>query len=433
MPCKFFGCVFAALSFCILAIASADDPTADAPETEGDSLVDDATHVEIESIRIELGVKGKIETMAMDRDGRLLLGVSSIDPKKAEARRIEEEKRRREEMERQRREREEKTAKKSAEVKSNEPPDPEADKNLDAKDKTSPSQSNERPPPKRRPPRRRFDDSALRQFSLKIVNPETGEVVKSVSMDDVKPKMIHGCPNGDMYVCDNKAIVLYDNDGETVKRVELVDLFEGEYKNVAASGVTVCDKYFFVALGVGGSLRATEDVVRLDRDLQNPVVIVKKQFGCCAHLDLDVKDDVLLVAENSRHRVNRLNFEGEKLSSWGKRDRTNIEGFAACCNPTNIDFGPNNVLYTAESGVGRVKRYTADGEYLGLVGYVDTTKFDRGSGLAAASCYIPVEVSSDGKRIYVMDVRAHIVRVLAEKEGQTSEEKPPTATGGDSP
>jgi hypothetical protein len=46
---------------------------------------------------------------------------------------------------------------------------------------------------------------------------------------------------------------------------------------------------------------------------------------------------------------------------------------------------------------------------------VDTTRFDQGSALAAASCYIPIEVGKDAKRIYIMDVRAFIVRVLVAK------------------
>jgi hypothetical protein len=46
----------------------------------------------------------------------------------------------------------------------------------------------------------------------------------------------------------------------------------------------------------------------------------------------------------------------------------------------NFDFAPNGTLYTAESGVGRVKKYSPQGEFLGLVGYVDTTKFDREAG-----------------------------------------------------
>ena len=138
---------------------------------------------------------------------------------------------------------------------------------------------------------------------------------------------------------------------------------------------------------------------------------MQRQFGCCSHLDLDTKDDLLLIAENSRHRVNRFSFDGERKDTWGRRDRESLKGFAACCNPVNFDFGPGDVLYTAESGVGRVKKYSADGKYLGMVGYVDTTVFDRGSRLASQSCYIPVEVNRDASRIYVMDVRAHIVRV----------------------
>jgi hypothetical protein len=78
----------------------------------------------------------------------------------------------------------------------------------------------------------------------------------------------------------------------------------------------------------------------------------------------------------------------------------------------NVDFGADGVLYTAESGVGRVKKYSQTGEYLGLVGYVDTTKFDRGSRLASQSCYIPIEVGPNADRIYIMDVRANFVRIL---------------------
>jgi len=40
----------------------------------------------------------------------------------------------------------------------------------------------------------------------------------------------------------------------------------------------------------------------------------------------------------------------------------------------------------------------------------------RGSRRAAASCYIPVEVSDDGSRVFVMDVRANAVRVLVDKK-----------------
>ena len=140
--------------------------------------------------------------------------------------------------------------------------------------------------------------------------------------------------------------------------------------------------------------------------------IVERQYGCCNHIDMEVIGDKLMIAENSRHRVNLFDFDGKQVGTWGKRDRTGIEGFAACCNPCNTDIGKDGMIYTFESGVGRVKRFSPDGDYLGLVGYVDTTKFDKGSKLAAQSCYIPSEVSPDGRRIYVLDIRQHFIRVL---------------------
>jgi hypothetical protein len=49
---------------------------------------------------------------------------------------------------------------------------------------------------------------------------------------------------------------------------------------------------------------------------------------------------------------------------------------------------------------------------LGVVGMVDTTNFDGNTSLAVGACYMPIEVTPDGDRVYVMDVRANIIRVL---------------------
>jgi hypothetical protein len=322
---------------------------------------DDAgpTHVETEPIRIELGEDGKIETMAMDARGRLLLGVSTSMPA--------------------------------------------------GPDRLRPA------PPAGRPQRRQPPDDGPRNYAVKVVS-QDGKVADTWALPEgLASKMIHACGDGAIYVCGGGRLALLDAEGKVQKQLAFADVLDGNYAGAHASGVTAGDDYFFLAFGDGFSLRATEDVVRFNRDLSSPKVIVQTQYGCCSHIDLDVKDGLLLVAENSRHRVNRFTLDGERVDTWGRRDRTSIEGFAACCNPVNFDFGPGGVLYTAESGIGRVKRYTADGKYLGMVGYVDTTKFDGGSRLAAQSCYIPVEVADDGKRVYVMDVRAQIIRVLEQK------------------
>ena len=249
-------------------------------------------------------------------------------------------------------------------------------------------------------------------YELKVVSPD-GKVLATWPMNDgLAPKMIFGCPDGVVYVAGGGKLAQFTEEGKLVKMIDS-DAVCGQ--KATASGICADATHVYLALGMGNSTRATEDFYKFKRDLSEPKMIVERQFGCCSHIDLRVAGGELLIAENSRHRVNLFDLDGKPKTTWGQRDRTSIAGFTACCNPCNIDFGPGGVLYTAESGVGRVKKYSADGKFLGLVGYVDTTKFDSGGQLAATSCYIPMEVNADASRIYVMDVRAHIIRVLEKK------------------
>lgn len=253
-------------------------------------------------------------------------------------------------------------------------------------------------------------DRAGHAYALKVVSPD-GKVLATWPMHDgLQPKMIFGCDDGTVYVAGGGRLAQFTADGRLVKMVD-TDKIYGQ--KAAASGLCADAAHVFIAFGMGNSTRATEDFYRFKRDLSDPEKIVERQYGCCSHIDVRVANGELLIAENSRHRVNRFDLDGKPIATWGRRERENLAGFTACCNPCNFDFGPGGVLYTAESGVGRVKKYTADGKFLGLVGYVDTTKFDGGSQLAAQSCYIPMEVNADASRIYVMDVRAAIIRVLA--------------------
>ena len=81
----------------------------------------------------------------------------------------------------------------------------------------------------------------------------------------------------------------------------------------------------------------------------------------------------------------------------------------------NLCFDARDQLYTAESGLGRIKRYTTDGELLGLIGYVDVERFTRAGHLAAACSNIAIAVVPDGSRIYVMDYKLNKIRVLKKK------------------
>lgn len=249
-------------------------------------------------------------------------------------------------------------------------------------------------------------------FALKVVSPQ-GQVLATWPMlNGLQPKMIHGCEDGLVFVAGGGKLAAFDATGKLLKMID-TDAVCGI--RAVASGLYVSPTHVILALGFGNSTRATEDVWRFKRDLTEPKKIIERLYGCCSHIDLEVQGKEILIGENSRHRVNRYDIDGNFIATWGKRDRASLEGFTACCNPCNSDIGPGGVYYAAESGVGRIKKYSTDGKFLGLVGYVDTTKFDGGSALAAQSCYIPVEVNQDASRIYVMDVRAHFIRVLEKK------------------
>jgi hypothetical protein len=259
-----------------------------------------------------------------------------------------------------------------------------------------------------------IDDLFKHQYGIRVISLD-GSVKAEWSMPDdgPHPKMIHACDDGTVYVAGHGKMASYDKNG---KRLAMADIDKLSGEKSLAAGMFVSDKHVFLAVGMGNSMRATEDIYRFNRDFTEAKKIIEQQYGCCSHIDMQVMNGELLIAENSRHRVNRFDLDGKPLGRWGKRDRTGIEGFAACCNPVNIDIGPGNVLYTAESGIGRIKKYTPEGEYLGVVGYVDTTEFDSGSRLAAQTCYIPIEVNKDASRVYVMDVRANLIRVLAPRK-----------------
>ena len=258
------------------------------------------------------------------------------------------------------------------------------------------------------------DDLFKHTYGIRVIS-TNGSVKAEWPMPDdgPHPKMIHVCDDGTVYVAGHGKMASYDKNG---KRLAMADIDKLSGDKSLAAGMFVSDKHVFLAVGTGNSMRATEDIYRFNRDLTEAKKIIEQQYGCCSHIDMQVMNGELLIAENSRHRVNRFDLDGKSLGRWGKRDRTGIEGFAACCNPVNIDIGPGNVLYTAESGIGRIKKYTPEGEYLGVVGYVDTTEFDSGSRLAAQTCYIPIEVNKDASRVYVMDVRANLIRVLAPRK-----------------
>ena len=149
---------------------------------------------------------------------------------------------------------------------------------------------------------------------------------------------------------------------------------------------------------------------RLSHSLDQPKKIVTNLRGCCGNMHIGAGNGELFVAENARHRVCRYDREGELIKTFGKKDRDGLDGFSSCCNPMNVCITSKGEVYTSESNVGRIKRYTSDGEYLELIGTVD---------LVPGCKNVSIVVTPDHKRVYMMDkTRSHVI-VMQQKSNET--------------
>jgi len=159
-------------------------------------------------------------------------------------------------------------------------------------------------------------------------------------------------------------------------------------------------------------------VWRTDHNFGCPKKIVENLAGCCGQMDIQASGGDLWVAHNSRHKVEHYSRDGKKLSSFGKTDRTNADGFGGCCEPKNLRFGPAEVVFCCESGPPTcVKRYSKAGKFLGVAVVAPWN-----SGCVR----VTTEYEAGKDRFFVLNSDEHSIHVFAKKE--TSKESAATAS-----
>lgn len=136
-------------------------------------------------------------------------------------------------------------------------------------------------------------------------------------------------------------------------------------------------------------------------------------------MDIQCCDGELYVAENSRHCVRRFDREGAEIVSFGQSDRTGVNGFEGCCNPMNLRPCGNGEILTAESGVGLIKRYSAEGEYLGLLADVD---------LVGGCKHVAIATTPDQSRLFMLDVTRSTICVLDQVTSDATDAPAETGT-----
>jgi len=121
-----------------------------------------------------------------------------------------------------------------------------------------------------------------------------------------------------------------------------------------------------------------------------------------AYLDVVITADGMLAVTNPGLRqVEYYHPSGDMLSSWG-HSANDAAGFAGCCNPTNIALLADGRVVTAEKGIPRVKLYSADGLYRGMVAPPESFH-PSAAGLALAVL---------NSEVLVLDPTTNMVRVF---------------------
>ncbi len=133
-----------------------------------------------------------------------------------------------------------------------------------------------------------------------------------------------------------------------------------------STGIAVSKEDVYVSLPMAAGYGY--GIWRMNHDLEEPKLVVEDVGGCCGQLDIQSDGEHLLIAENTAFQVGFYDRDGKRLNGWGKRGRNEPDGFGSCCNPMNVRCCSNGEILTAESSIGDIKRFSADGEFLGLVG-----------------------------------------------------------------
>lgn len=129
--------------------------------------------------------------------------------------------------------------------------------------------------------------------------------------------------------------------------------------SIATSGEDV-----FVAVSTGRGF----EIWRVDSHFENGTKVIENLSGCCGQFDFYAANGNLFLAENTKFQVGIYDRDGKPLSGFGERAGSSEAGFGSCCNPMNVICTSSGDILTAESSIGKIKRFNQAGELVSVVG-----------------------------------------------------------------
>jgi len=200
--------------------------------------------------------------------------------------------------------------------------------------------------------------------------------------EDLGPKAILtsiAVADHDVFVADagNRIVLRYDPDGKLVGRIGQRD------PDKQLRGFVIPSPYFDLALTADGLLRVV-----------NP----------------------------GSHRIEAFTMDGHLETWWGQPGEA-VERFCGCCNPTHLAVLPDGRFVTSEKGIPRVKIYSADGQFLGVVAGPDTLAPNETILEETRPDHrLPVfDIAADSRgRVLVLDPLVRKVRIFESAQGSGS-------------
>jgi hypothetical protein len=181
------------------------------------------------------------------------------------------------------------------------------------------------------------------------------------------------------------------------------------------TSIAVGDQHIFVA-DAGNRL-----VVRFDLAGKQLNTIGKKDTARnipgfaipSPYFEINLDADGLLWAANpANHRIEAYTPEGDLRSSWGQFTNT-IDGFCGCCNPIHFTRLKDGRFITSEKGLPRVKIYSAQGQFQGLVAGPEQFPDQLNVPQAVKPC-MALATDATG-RVYLADASTRALRVFTPK------------------
>ncbi len=252
-------------------------------------------------------------------------------------------------------------------------------------------------------------DKAVRIFS------ENGQVHQEVKLS-AEPRCLAVANDNKIYVGMKDHVEIYDRQGNRLAAWQSLG-DDAILTSIAVSNndVFVADAGDRIVIRYDVNGNVINYIGKRDRSKNIPGFVIPSPY-----FDIAVGSDGLLRAVNpGNHRIETYTFDGDLQFQWG-RFSTDLEGFTGCCNPVNFAILEDGTYVTCEKGLIRVKIYSRDGRFLGVVAGPQQLV----AGSVSRICYLPAECRSGGfdvaadtkGRVFVLDTIKNIVRIFSRKK-----------------